>query len=143
MEEVWFLTDEFGFKSFKKYYKQRDDYTGYVRDMYEVRGFTTDRFSSMDNNLLSRMRNLFVGALNSNAKLPKLIVVILDNDLINFALFKKEATPPLHFNKIIHWMMTELDRSIKTRKVAKQGQEGHFSSLDLGRTPNKLQLQGQ
>ena len=116
-EHIWFLGDSFAFKSYAEHYFHHEDYVGYVRDTYETNGFITDHRASLHlNNVVACVRNLLIKATREkNPRLSKLIVIVLDDDLIRFTSAKHTANS-FTFGWIIHWLMTEFDRMMKSFK---------------------------
>ena len=120
-EKLWFIGDNFVFNSFNQHYYKRDHEDpkeSYCKYNYEVVSFMSDAKLSIDNNILSRMQNLLVGAMNQNQDilLPKLIVIVLDADLAHYICdyFKKGFTRSL--GKAIDWLMHEHNRAILAMK---------------------------
>ena len=44
MEKIWFISDDFGFKSYAEFYFQRDDLRSYIKENYEMTGLVTKKF---------------------------------------------------------------------------------------------------
>ena len=55
-----------------------------MKDGFDVIPFCNSRYASNDTNMLSRIQNSFARGVNERVKLPKYVVVILDNDLIDY-----------------------------------------------------------
>ena len=87
-EKIWVTGDDFGFKSFIKHYIKLSDVDRYMVDLFKVSGFMNDKKQSYDVNTLSRMRNNLIRALKEQPIPPKYLVVVLDNDLIQFGRSK-------------------------------------------------------
>ena len=79
-EYIWILGDEFAYTSFQRYYKD-NKYEGkpmtYLFEQFEVREFLSTKYST-NPNVLARMCNNLLYAMNEYKEVPKLIVVILD-----------------------------------------------------------------
>ena len=56
----------------------------YMLDQFEVSAICNSRHNSSDENLLSRFRNTLVTAINEKVRLPKYILIVLDDDLLKF-----------------------------------------------------------
>ena len=65
--------------------------------------------------MLVRLQNTFALAVNSNISLPKYMLVILDEDLIEF-LGYREAGMSQMLGRWIHWLIKELEEVISLRK---------------------------
>ena len=80
-ETIWILGDEFVAKSYPKGFKNQEG-NYFMKESFGLLGFHSEQ--QFDKNILSRIRNVFVGALNRFERLPKLVIVALDNDILNF-----------------------------------------------------------
>ena len=84
LEKIWILGDEFVFRTIDEYFLQRDhkSYNGYSKEHYETLGFPSSKYASMDQNIISRIRNKFAKTVSDEKILPKLVVIVPDDDLI-------------------------------------------------------------
>ena len=117
------IGDDFGFKSFNKYFYELDHAEHYIFDEFEVSGFNNNKNLSYDRNVVSRMRNNLVGAIKEQPILPKFIVVVLDDDIINYFLSKIQSSHTITpddakpaFEKMIRWLMNQYDRLLSLQK---------------------------
>ena len=84
-DRVWFIGDVFFSNTYTKYFKNAfgdEGQLGYIRAHYDVTGFClgTDKLNT---SILSRLRNAFVKAVNTQVTFPKAIVIILEQDFLN------------------------------------------------------------
>ena len=81
------MGDEFAKNTIKQYYKDARNEDGspasYLYGNFEVKEFVTHKHSNNCKNILSRMRNCLVTALNEHEILPKMIIFVMDDDVIN------------------------------------------------------------
>ena len=121
LDAVWFLSDEFGFKSFSQHYFNRNHkvFAGYVHDKFELHGYFNCKANSNDPSTIGRFRNLLTGAIKSNVYLPKLIVSVPDDDLIKFVDSKSRNGHCDNYalEKVINWLMREQYKIIETYKT--------------------------
>ena len=85
IEKIWIIGDEFANNTVHPFYrshKKNDSPTTYAYTYYEVKEFTTARNSVNTKNILSRLRNGLITALNEHNSLPRLIVMVVDDDII-------------------------------------------------------------
>ena len=75
-----------------------------------------NRFMKYDQNLLSRVRNLFAEAIQKNVLLPKLLVIVLDDDLIKFLSTKKINITTDSVGDTVNKLMKQLERLVKSQK---------------------------
>ena len=92
-EKVWFVGDSFITRSYQKYYREKEhsSYAGYVKENFQITGYRSmsDRYTSMNPNLIGRMQNCLVLAIQEEVLLPKMVVMVLDEDLIQFLDLKE------------------------------------------------------
>ena len=81
--EMWITGDNFMAKSYREHFKKAgDDF--FMKRNFEIFPQCNSRYSSNNTNLLSRLQITLANAINDRIKLPKYIVIVLDNDLIEF-----------------------------------------------------------
>ena len=117
-EKIWFFGDNFAFNTFAKYYQQvpLDRYDGYIRNHYEVTGFMNSKYASQQRSMLARMRNLLPNAISNQPLLPKMVVIVPDDDLIRFMRHRKCGISNLNFQRVINWLMNEYERTLLAYK---------------------------
>ena len=73
-------------RSFKRYFQDRDHqcYGGYTKDHFDTLGFMNDKYLSNNQNMISRLQNCLHKAISDEIILPKMIVIPLDEDLIQY-----------------------------------------------------------
>ena len=105
MEKIWFIADDFGVKTFDRYVyskKDGDNKDWYIFENFEVSSFYNNDYSSLNDNILSRLCNALVTAITEHVILPKYIVVVTEDDLIN-KYFAREIYGVSHsMGKMIH-----------------------------------------
>ena len=119
-EQLWILGDAFCAASFEQYYKlksMKDFAAGYMVENYDVMGKSATKYTSNDPNILSRLRNMLVGLIHQEVKLPKMVIIVLDDDLIKY-YGPDEDTESLTmaFKRLINELMTEFRKVISTQK---------------------------
>ena len=70
----------------------------YVFQHFEVREYSSNRFDSLFSNTIGHIRNCFLKVVNEHAALPKIIVVVLDDELV--FEFEKYDDPELITHEI-------------------------------------------
>ena len=117
-EELWFLGDNFMAKSYTDHVT-RSDYPLYVTSSFEVSAFGGSRFTCTNTNMLSRIENALIQALNKKGqeKPPRYIVVVLDDDLIDF-LGSAEFGISTILGEWIHYLARSLNSAIEDWKKA-------------------------
>ena len=93
--------------------KEDDEY--YSKEQFEICGFNNDKKQSYDENVVSRMRNCFVGAIRDQKTLPKYAVIVLDADIIKLCT-ARDIHSTEGFWRISKWLMCQFDRLVETQK---------------------------
>ena len=106
INKLWILGDKFMFGSYNRYCYQQPEENFYIRKHFEVSGFMSNPERSLDENVVSRYRNLLTGTIAENPILPKLIVLVPDSDIVTYYGHKKAgALRGLAY--ILNWIMKE------------------------------------
>ena len=75
-----------------KHVKSTEDDPVYVKDYFEIRGFTTNKYKSSLHSILAQPMALIANAIRDHVYLPKCIVLVMDADVITeTGLHKDEA----------------------------------------------------
>ena len=111
------LGDEFGFNSFNKYYVlHQTDEEEYMKNAFEIGGFMNNKSKSYDVNVLSRFRNNLIGVISDQLILPKIIVIVPDNDLIRYFWYKDTKDVVCRYSRMLKWLMCQYNRSVSSQK---------------------------
>ena len=87
--------------------------TGYIRAHYDVTGFYQG--GTPNNNVLGRLRNAIAQGINKQVLLPKAIIIIIENDLLNVFRHYKPGISHL-CGRSIEWLGNQLHRMITSHK---------------------------
>ena len=99
IDKVWVLGDNFVAKTYrKKFKKASDDF--FLKKHYDVMPFCSSRFNDKNSIMLSRLQHSLATALNSKTYLPAYIVILLDDDLIDYLNYLKFKVATL----LGHWV---------------------------------------
>ena len=117
IEKVWIVGDEFTFRTYDEYFEQRNhkEYNGFTKENYEIHGVTTSKYASVDKNIVSRIRNKFAKAIEEKKFLPKLVVIIPDDDLIRGIQTNKEFEDTV-WARLVLWVMREMKKLVEIQK---------------------------
>ena len=85
--KIWIIGDNFCEKMYNHFYKGdgpnqtgKDDRFAFAN--FEMRDFFSSRYSSHNRSTAGRLINCFIRALNKHNTLPKLVVIVMDDDLL-------------------------------------------------------------
>ena len=119
-EKIWIIGDEFSRSSFEQYYKgiksDLGDYATFAFKNFEVREFLSSRRESHVRSVLTRIRNNLVHGFNDQVALPKLIVVVMDDDIIKNIYGNCLEEAILQIEPLINWLVREFEKLILTMK---------------------------
>lgn len=118
-ELLWFLGDNFVAKSYQAHYKLCQPPNGekhFIKECYEFTAQCGSKWSSSNENMLSRIRSAFVNAVSHQKSgiLPRYVVIILDEDLISYLNFRNEGIATL-LGTWVDWLSTELVKIVDER----------------------------
>ena len=131
-EKLWFIADEFGYQSYEDHFRKRSHkpYSVYIKENFDVTAFINGKFKSKDPSVVSRLRNALVTAVTKQPVLPKLVVIVPDDDMIKF-LNIYAAGISKSLGKIVDYIMLEHDKIIESFKEylddrSKKAEYPHF-----------------
>ena len=122
LNNVWLLGDNFIAASYRKFFLQRPevierevfDQDFFIKNNYDFYNYCNSKYSSATKNILTRLQNTFASAINKNISLPKYMIVILDNDLIDFLDFYDPGQAEI-LGHWLQWLLTEMKNLIAAR----------------------------
>ena len=91
----------------------------YVYDYYNLSCFTPNPKSLLENTL-ARIINALIKALNDATKMPRIILIIPEGDILDFIGHSEKGMREAIF-KCLEWLVKHIDRSLeaKNRRFAK------------------------
>ena len=96
-------------------FKLNTSYAFYMKKAFEVEPFCCNRFNGSNSNLISRLQITMADAINSKVTLPQYILILLDNDIIDFLDFRGVGISSL-IGQWIEWFLTQVHEMIIKRK---------------------------
>ena len=87
----------------------------YTLANYDIKYVLNNNLNSMQRNPLGRVANAFAYALNNFECLPRLVVFILEDDIINFVKYEDFGLTKL-YTLLMQWLMAEVKRLLTTYK---------------------------
>ena len=83
----------------------------YLYEFYNVKYFTTNPLSSV-RDVLARLVNALIKAINDNQRLPHIILVVPDTDLLRFVQNHNNQTE-LMSGAAVTWITNEMTKAVK------------------------------
>ena len=81
---------------------------------FEVREFSHNQYDSLYRSTIGQIRNSLVKAVNEHSTLPKVVVAILDNDLVHTLPDSNKLYETTHV--LSNWLMSEFDKVLESYK---------------------------
>ena len=122
-KDIWVLGDEFVANSVNQYFKTACNTlmrglssTGtHCGNNYEIKLFHATRYTSHIRNMIARLVNTFANAVNEEKLLPRAVVIVLEDDLINYVNIHTFGMSMV-FGKILHYIFSEFNKIITAKK---------------------------
>ena len=118
-EKVWLMGDSFIATSFERYFDKVQTLDGkenYIKAHYETSGvFHSTVRDGVNGNILSRMRNSLIRAINDQVLLPKFILIILDDDITD-AIDHYKPGISYGIGRMLEWLINEFHRIVTNHK---------------------------
>ena len=115
IDKMWIIGDEFCDKSCNLYFMETPSRSNYARSTFEVKAVSTNKFRSHTSNTLIRIHNTMTHAMQTQGLLPKLILFIIEDDIIEFINLNDHGITQA-FKACITKLVMEVRRSIDTFK---------------------------
>ena len=113
-DTIWIVGDEFVSKSGVQHFinsKVDNIKNGHMLHNFDVKLYVSGKFSSNNRSALSRIRNCVVKAINENYLLPKIIVMVVDCDILSDVQFDHYGISVL-LGMINEWLCSEIHKVI-------------------------------
>ena len=116
VDTVLLVGDNFCSISYRKHFLLRqDNEKGFIKDRFEFKPYCNSCYNSATANMLVRLQNTFTRALNENNSMPKFILVILDDDLIQYLNFKEAGASQL-LGSWIEWLSQQFTDALHSKR---------------------------
>ena len=114
IENIWIFGDSFCKNTADAFFHIEDEQT-FSKKHYEVSIFCMNQQSSNMRNILARILNNVITTLNRRKYLPKMIVFLLEDDLIQYLNHNNYGATEL-FGKVISYLEAQLRDTLYTFK---------------------------
>ena len=97
--------------------KDKDEFKFFIKENYDFSMYCNSRYNSPTQNMLIRLQNTFVSTINQSLTqcLPKYMLLVLDDDIINFMAFTKTGMTQLISNWVT-WLVQQFKLAVAKRK---------------------------
>ena len=118
-EHLWLFGDEFGFRTghqnFAKNRNTDGTYNSYTFSHFEVKEIWTSKYKSNDSNVIRRLINAVIACLNDQKRLPKVMVFVLDDDVLRGAK-EKGCNYPEYYPILVKALFRNIERAVDSFK---------------------------
>ena len=114
-ENLWVLGDNFTARTIRDGLILRDKDEMFMTTHFNITPCGSNRFTSNNTNMLSRIENGLIKALNDNIKLPKYIIIVLDDDIIEHLGYKSYGVLEM-FGDWINYLIKSFKKAVHDRK---------------------------
>ena len=116
MNELWVIGDNFVAATYCEKFLNKDAKNGwFMKSNYEVFNYCNSRYSSSNQNILSRIQITVAAAINEKVKLPQVILMMLHNDLVKALDIAEPTCCATAFGIWIEWLIQQVNKLIEDR----------------------------
>ena len=118
INDLWIIGDRFVSDTYREHFLTREDIsTWYMRDEFQLAVFCKSRQSCKEKNLLCRLKQSVVDAINARMKLPSVMLLIIDTDVIESLLVDGKASDDSAglYGNHLKWLAAKIEESIALR----------------------------
>ena len=126
LTDVWFIGDDFVNEHFHILPEMKNKAAiskseiPYLYQQYNVKCFASNLLSQLKD-ILTRLVNALVKALNDHQVLPRFVIVIPDDDIVHHAL-KYDVGVSMPVGAAINWLANQMIRAVACKKgIFKKG----------------------
>ena len=117
-DSVWILGDVFMAHSYKQFFKNArspNGNLGYLSAHYDISSFFYSYDDNPQGNVLNRLVNLLIMAIGEETLLPKAIIIVLNDDIMD-ELNHYTTGITISIGKMIEWLMNQIHNIITRYK---------------------------
>ena len=102
-------------ETYRVHFKKAEKHSLTLKAGFEITSFCNNRFNSANQNVISRILNTFISAINDEKVLPKYVVFVLDDEIIQFLKYKSYGVSTM-YGTLLEWLVKNVDDAIQTAK---------------------------
>ena len=116
LEHIWIIADDFAYHTAQQFFNNPRNAEGgspfYTFNTFEVIEYLSSKYKSSNPSVSGRIINNFVYGLNKHRQLPKLVVIIPDNDIVKGIHSQDDIM--VIIGMVTEWIVRECNRAIET-----------------------------
>ena len=109
LEQLWIIGDIFCRETIHNLSMMTED-ESYSKQNFDILTLSTERFSTRNTSPLARIINAFISGMERKQILPKIVVIVPEDDIINYLNHNDYGVTEL-FGKMIDYLDTELQKA--------------------------------
>ena len=91
--------------AYRNHFKKANWENGcFMKDKFDIFPFRSSKYSCSDTNMINQIQNSFCKAISRCIKLPKFVVIVLDNDLTQYLAFINQGAASL-LGEMFEWLV--------------------------------------
>ena len=114
IDKLWFVGDDWMSETYRPYFK-KSKAVFHCKQMFEISKFCNTRLNSNNRNVVSRILNTFISAINEVGVFPKFIVFVLDDELITAIDYDGYGVSTM-FGSLLEWLIKKVNATIDKLK---------------------------
>ena len=110
-DKLWFWGDNFVTSTYRNSFKNNTAEL-FIKDSFEYYAYCQSKYEHSDTNMLNRLRNALIQGINEQGKLPKVVVLVQDDDLLEFLNYGEQGMSSLVVS-CIEWICKQFEALVK------------------------------
>ena len=116
VDTIWIIGDTFVDNTYDTIFRQISENESFAKANFEIKKMASNRYHSNYTSALGRIRNTFAKMINQNDRLPKFVVIVLENDV---TMSISDACPDGEFHdtcrRMAKWLINEVRKLFMTK----------------------------
>ena len=114
LRKVWILGDNFVAETYRRYFR-KSDASFFLKMHFNVLPFCSSKYSDRNSNMISRIINCLITAINNKVYLPHYVLVAIDDDLVSYQKYKGFGVAALYGNWL-EYLQNTINTVLKERR---------------------------
>ena len=123
VRKLWIIGDDYVASTIRKSFL-KNERNFFMKTNFEIEVFGSNRFNDSNQNVLSRLQIAMAKTVNDNHILPEFIVIVLENDLIEYLGYKDAGVASM-YGPWLEWLCEQVSLLI-TKKFDKLPTKNKF-----------------
>ena len=107
-EKMWLVGDNYLAGTYRLYVKNASDDNLFIKQHFDVTPVGSNKYNDKNQNILSRLQISLAKAFNDNTYMPEYLVVVLEDDLINYLGYTNYGISTM-YGEWVEWLAKEFN----------------------------------